>query len=160
MAVEFPITSSRDEFLRWANEKKNEFDSLVPLHAALGIETVEFADSVAVMRLPYGYDLVGNSETGVIHGGVITTLMDASSGAAVWMHLMKAVPIATLDLRIDYLRPADPEVSVVCRATCYKSTRNVAFTRAIAFHDNEADPIASATGTFMLATKTVSIGGS
>ena len=63
------------------------------------------------------------------------------------------VPIATLDLRIDYLRAAEPGRDVVCHATCYKRTRNVAFTRAIAYHDDPADPIASSVGTFMLSTK-------
>jgi acyl-coenzyme A thioesterase PaaI-like protein len=63
------------------------------------------------------------------------------------------VPIATLDLRIDYLRAGDAGRDVVCRASCYKLTRNVAFTRAVAYHDDEADPIATSMGTFMIGTK-------
>ncbi len=62
-------------------------------------------------------------------------------------------PIATLDLRIDYLRQAEAGREVLAHATCYKLTRNIGFTRAIAYHDREDDPIASAVGTFMLATK-------
>jgi acyl-coenzyme A thioesterase PaaI-like protein len=72
----------------------------------------------------------------------------------VFAALTQLAPIATLDLRIDYLRPADTGRDVIAHATCYKLTRNVAFTRAVAYHDDEADPIASAVGTFMLATKT------
>ena len=57
--------------------------------------------------MPYDAKLVGNPETGVLHGGAITALLDGASGAAVFAALVDIVPIATLDLRIDYLRPAE-----------------------------------------------------
>ena len=62
--------------------------------------------------------------------------------------------MATLDLRIDYLRPATPPEDVLARAVCFKITRNVAFVRCIAFHrgSEQTDPIAAAAGTFMLGT--------
>jgi acyl-coenzyme A thioesterase PaaI-like protein len=41
----------------------------------------------------------------------------------------------------------------MARATCYKVTRNVAFTRAVAYHEDPADPIAHSVGTFMVSTK-------
>jgi len=90
----------------------------------------------------------------VLHGGAITALLDAASGAAVFAALTDFVPIATLDLRIDYLRPAEVGQAVHAHATCYKLARNVAFTRAVAYHDDPADPIAHSVGTFMLATPT------
>jgi uncharacterized protein (TIGR00369 family) len=103
--------------------------------------------------LPYRADLVGNPDTGVLHGGVITALLDACSGAAVFAALPRLVPIATLDLRIDYLRPAQAGCAVQAHATCYKLTRNVAFTRAVAYHEDPDDPIAASVGTFMLSTR-------
>ena len=66
--------------------------------------------------------------------------------------------IATLDLRIDYLKPATPGRDVVARAHCYKLTRDIAFVRGVAFHDDEADPIATSAGTFMLGTRGRSTG--
>ena len=89
----------------------------------------------------------------MLHGGANTALLDAASGAAVFAALTEWVPIATLDLRIDYLRAAEAGREVTARATCYKTTRNVAFTRAVAYHDDPDDPIASSVGTFMLSTK-------
>ena len=89
----------------------------------------------------------------MLHGGAITALLDGASGAAVFAALTEWKPIATLDLRIDYLRAAEPAATSLCRAHCYKVTRNVAFTRAVAYHDDEADPIAISAGTFMLGTK-------
>jgi uncharacterized protein (TIGR00369 family) len=129
------------------------FFAHVPHNRALGMELVELVHPDVVFRLPHDPKLVGNPDTGVLHGGAITALLDASSGAAVFIALGDPVPIATLDLRIDYLRPAEAGRDVLARATCYKVTRNVAFTRAVAYHDDPADPIAHSVGTFMVSTK-------
>jgi uncharacterized protein (TIGR00369 family) len=129
------------------------FATVVPHNLALGMQMLELDEGIAVMKLPYDARLVGNPETGVLHGGVISSLMDATCGAAVFMGLDMPKPIATLDLRIDYLRPAEPGRDVVARCHCYKVTRNVAFVRGVAYHDSPDDPIAACAGSFMLATK-------
>ena len=129
------------------------FVDAIPHNKALGIKVVTFQRAEAIFELPYDEKLVGNPDTGVLHGGAITALLDACSGASVFAALTEWQPIATLDLRIDYLRAGEPGQAIVCRATCYKTTRNVAFTRAVAYHDDEADPIATSAGTFMLGTK-------
>ena len=128
----------------------------IPHNLALGIEAIELERATALLRLPYDLKLVGNPDTGTLHGGAITALLDACSGTAVFTALTVWAPIATLDLRIDYLRAAEPGRDVLGRARCYKVTRNVAFTRAVAYHDSEDDPIATAAGTFMLHTKAAS----
>ncbi len=125
----------------------------IPHNRALGMQVVEFRRAEAVFLLPYDEKLVGNPDTGVLHGGAITALLDACSGASVFAALTELTPIATLDLRIDYLRGGDPGRDIRCHASCYRLTRNVAFTRAVAYHDDESDPIATSMGTFMLGTK-------
>ena len=125
----------------------------IPHNHALGMKVLELERAQATFKLPYDEKLVGNPDTGVLHGGAITALIDACSGASVFAALTEWSPIATLDLRIDYLRAGDPGRDIICHASCYRLTRNVAFTRAIAYHDDEADPIASSMGTFMLGTK-------
>jgi uncharacterized protein (TIGR00369 family) len=129
------------------------FAEAVPHNKALGIEIVEIARGFARYRLPYDERLIGNPETGVLHGGAITALLDACCGSAVFNGLPTPQPIATLDLRIDYLGPAEPKVDVLARADCYKVTRNVAFVRAIAYQGDESSPIASAAGSFMVGTQ-------
>jgi uncharacterized protein (TIGR00369 family) len=136
-----------------AIERMNrEFESYVPHNRALGLQVVSLAKGEARIRLPYDPQLVGNPDTNVLHGGVITALLDACSGLAVFMSLDNATPIATLDLRIDYLKPAPPGHDVIAYAVCYKLTRSVAFARSTAFHDSEDRPIASSAATFMLGT--------
>jgi uncharacterized protein (TIGR00369 family) len=129
------------------------FIDSVPYNRALGMEVVALDRDGAVFRLRYRDDLVGNPDNGVLHGGVITALLDACSSAAVFGSLPRLMPIATLDLRIDYLGPAQPNRDVFAHASCYKLTRNIAFTRAVAYHDDRDQPIATSVGTFMLKTK-------
>ena len=144
--------SPDEKRLRALEHLNREFMGTVPHNMALGLEFLELCDAEARMRLPYSTEIVGHPETGVIHGGAITALMDACSGAAVFMALSEPITLATLDLRIDYLKPATPGQAVIARAECYKVTRNVAFARCVAYHHSEEDPVASAAGAFMLSS--------
>jgi len=121
-----------------------------PQAHALGIETVEFHKGVAVLKTPYKLELVGDPDTGVIAGGVVTTLLDHACGQAVMAALGAPAPIATLDLRIDYMRAAEPGLDVFARAHCYKLTRSIAFVRATAYDRDHDDPVATAQAAFML----------
>src|SRR4051812_20069219 len=122
------------------------FVDAIPHNRALGMKVIDLLKAEAVFMLPYNQKLVGNPDTGVLHGGAITALIDACSGASVFAALTEWGPIATLDLRIDYLRGGEPGRDIYARATCYRLTRNVAFTRALAYHDDESDPIATSMG--------------
>lgn len=130
-------------------------ESMSPHQRALGIKFTTVKRGVAVGRLPYAAELVGDPMTGVLHGGVVTTLLDAAGGAAVFSRLRKPVPLATLDLRIDYLRPSPPGRDVWARVECFKVTHHVAFARGVAHNGDEADPVASMAATFMLNTQAV-----
>jgi uncharacterized protein (TIGR00369 family) len=135
------------------NEKLERLDQgftrAIPHNRALGLRFVDFARGEATIVLPYAPHLVGNPDTGALHGGAISSLLDATCGAAVFLKLAEPAPIATLDLRIDYLKLGEPGRDVICKATCYKVTRHVAFVRGLAFHD-ESDPVAAATGSFII----------
>jgi uncharacterized protein (TIGR00369 family) len=121
----------------------------------LGVRFTDVSEGTVVGELPYRLDLVGDPISGVLHGGVVTTLLDSTAGAAVLSRLNAPMPIATLDLRIDYLRPSTPRATLRARVECFKLTHHVAFTRGVAYNDDENDPVASVTGTFMLRTQAV-----
>ena len=121
-----------------------------PQAKALGFSTLEIGDATAILKVPYRPEIVGDPETGVIAGGVVTTLLDHASGQAVHAAMENFTSIATLDLRIDYMRAAEPGLDVMARAHCYKLTRSVAFVRAVAYDRDPEDPVATAQATFML----------
>jgi hypothetical protein len=60
--------------------------------------------------------------------------------------------IATLDLRIDYMRPATPRQPVFARAECFRKTHSIAFVRGSAYHESPDDPIATTIATFVLSS--------
>ena len=125
-----------------------DFIQAIPHARALGMQLEEIGDGSAEIRMPYDPRFVGDPQTGVIHGGAVSALMDTCCGAAVMSHPDLPSVTATIDLRIDYMRPATPGQTIRTRATCYHLTRSVAFVRAVAM-DNDADnPVATATGAF------------
>ena len=72
----------------------------------LGLSVIETTEFSLTLCLPYSDRIIGNPDTGVIHGGAITTLMDTTSGSVMLgaMDVFELCP--TLDLRVDYMRPA------------------------------------------------------
>ena len=122
----------------------------LPHAQSLGMIVTETAEGSATITMPYDPRLIGDPATGVLHGGAISALMDTASGAAVMCHPSAPAATATLDLRIDYMRPATPGQAITARAICHHVTRTVAFVRVTATDADESRPVAMGTGTFTL----------
>lgn len=118
--------------------------------ARLGIGYQGHGPDWCELLLPFHGDLIGDPSRGVLASGPIITLMDMATSVGVWLKRGAFLPHATLDLRIDYLRPAVPERTVVGRGECYRLTRQVAFVRGVAHDGDPDDPVAHVAGTFML----------
>lgn len=125
-----------------------QFIDSIPHSKALGMVITELGDGVADISMPYDDRFIGDPETGVIYGGAVSALMDTSCGAAVVSHPNAPAGTATIDLRIDYMRAANPGDAIRARAEVYHITRTVAFVRAKAFDSDSDKPVAMATGTF------------
>jgi uncharacterized protein (TIGR00369 family) len=117
---------------------------------ALGLNYCSSEGNWVELALPWRPELVSIPETGTMATGAIVSLIDTCSGTAIWKAMGGFKPIVTLDLRIDYLRPAVKGETVVARCECYKLTRKVAFVRGIAHGGDESRPIAHSAATFMI----------
>jgi uncharacterized protein (TIGR00369 family) len=115
-----------------------------------GLRLDRAAPAEAWSSLPYRPVFVGDTETGVLHGGVVTAMLDESCGMAVQLALDGTRAIATLDLRIDYQKPATPGLDIKAHSFCYRVTRSIAFVRSTAYQESEDDPVATATACFMI----------
>lgn len=125
-----------------------QFIDALPYAQALGMSPGEVGEGYATISMPYDERLVGDPETGVIHGGAMSALMDTCAGTAVAAHPKASISTSTLNLRIDYMRPATPGDRIVARADCYHVTRTVAFVRVESFDSDETRPVALGTGAF------------
>src|ERR1700712_3922481 len=122
-----------------------------PQSAALGFRFVSVAPARGSLEVPWREDLVGDPDTGVIAGGVVTSLLDHTCGLAMAAAAgTEPFSTATLDLRIDYMRAAAPRAGVTCEAHCYKLTRTIGFVRAEAWDADKSDLIATAQAAFVL----------
>jgi len=141
------MTDTPEQMTRRATIARH-FIEAIPHAKDLGMQLTEIGDGQAVIEMPYDKRLVGDPESGVIHGGAVSALMDTCGGAAVMSHPAASNGTATIDLRIDYMRPAKPGDAITAKATCYHVTRTVAFVRAVAMDADTERPVATATGTF------------
>ena len=134
-------------------ELNRKFVSRTPHMREIGARITAVERGRGSMSLPPRPEWVGDPGRAQIHPGVLTVLADSACGLAVGTALTERAPYATLDLRMDYLRPAGPEAGLQCDAHCYRVTRNVAFVRGEVWQTEREQPIATAQATFMLSTQ-------
>lgn len=78
----------------------------VPWHRFLGVQVEEMHRGYARLRLPYKPEFAGNVNRGALHGGVLAALADVCAIATLWTFCTPADRSSTVDLKVDYLRPA------------------------------------------------------
>ena len=122
---------------------------MAPHAVALGLKFLSMGDQRGAMSVDWREDLVGDPATGVIASGVVTALLDHTCGMAINAGAER-IGTATLDLRIDYMRPAAPRSGLTAEAHCYKLTRSIGFVRAECWDVDRSDPVATAQAAFML----------
>lgn len=115
----------------------------------IGLRYVDHGTDWAELAIDYDEKLVGDPSTGVLASGPILALMDMATSMSIWIKQQRFRAQATLDLRVDYIRPATPGKAVIGRGECYRITRSVAFIRGQAHDGDPDDPVAHVAGTYM-----------
>ena len=127
----------------------NARDKGLITHMALDIQKVS-AEGVLV-RMPFNPDFCVDRDQTLLHGGILTALLDSVFGLANFVAIEGVSTMATLDLRVDYLRPAHSRADIFVRAHCYHQTRHIAFNSGSIWFDGHEDAeIARGTASFAL----------
>ena len=91
---------------------------------------------------------------GVMHGGVLTTLMDETLGAVVasvrGMDVMRAAPHATVEMNVSFLAGARAGDDIVVEGRALKVGRSVAFGEAAARRRGSDDLVAKGRFTYVV----------
>lgn len=126
---------------------------MMPQSKAIGAKYYDVTKGRAKAKLPWREDLLGNKDLGIIASGAVLTLIDQTCGTACMAALDRPGTLATLDLRVDYMRAAKKGNTIYANAHCYRVTNNIAFVRAIAYESEEEiedNIICAAQACFML----------
>jgi uncharacterized protein (TIGR00369 family) len=126
------------------------FVERMPFNKILGIEVLSLHHDQPELRFDMRPELVGNYTRNILHGGVISSVLDVTGGLVAFLGVkqkLKGKPvvevlerfarIGTIDLRIDYLRPGDGKW-FLARGFPLRTGNKVAVTRMELFNDQEA----------------------
>lgn len=124
--------------------------AFIPHTSGLDVELHSIEGGELTLRLPYQQQLVGDAETGVLHSGALTVLLDQTLGlSAVCSNDIVPAVTPTLDLRIDHFGIAPPGSDIFATGKVSRATRKILFVDGYAWCDSPDKPIARATGTWV-----------
>ncbi|OUD15572.1 thioesterase family protein [Thioflexithrix psekupsensis] len=149
---------SLDELL---NRLLVAFENKMPFNKLLGLKIDSLHLGEVRLRLEMREELIGNYVHGILHGGVIASVLDVAGGMIAIANAFKTKEnlsenermegidkTSTIDIRIDYLRPGRGQY-FIATANVLRSGRKVAVTRMELFNDENV-LIAVGTGSYLV----------
>lgn len=130
----------------------DNFPSVFPHCADLGLRVTQREGTALQTQLVPRPEFKSHASMDILHTSLITSVADTTAGLAAMTSLPQMAPLATLDLHVDYLKPASSEHTVVAEAECFKRTQNVAFVRGVIWQQSADNVVANITASFMLDT--------
>ena len=137
------------------------YNDKMPFNKHIGIEVQSVSlDSVEV-KVPMKDDLVGNYEQHILHGGVISAVIDLSGGIVAQLHALKNMKgltivemrdkhavIGTTNIRVDYLRPGRGDYFIF-KSKMIRTGKKIAVIVTDVFNDKDQH-IAMGTSSYLI----------
>lgn len=133
----------------------------IPFNRMLGLKLNHLDAEHVSMTFSMKDELIGNFLHGILHGGVISSVLDMAGGmvvmaAAVYKNPHRSIEdmveilgkCSTIDLQISYLRPGRGEF-FLAKAMLLRSGNKISFTRMELLNQDEM-LIATGSGTYLL----------
>jgi uncharacterized protein (TIGR00369 family) len=132
-----------------------------PFNRLLGLRIDRVGDGEGRISFVVKPELIGNFHQGILHGGVISAVLDTTGGLTACASALgrmkdlspdeathRMARMGTIDLRVDYLRPGKGK-EFRCVGTVMRTGRKVAVTRMELF-DQGGTLIAVGTGAYLV----------
>jgi len=138
-----------------------DYDEMMPFNKHLGIRIDSLTLDKVIVRIDMKPELVGNYEQQILHGGVISSVIDLIGGIIAQLGALKHMNditigemahrlsmMSTINMRVDYIRPGSGE-HFITEATVVRTGNKVAVTR-MEFLNDQHQLIAVGTGSYMV----------
>ena len=115
-------------------------EELVPFNRLLGVQVRELEKGRALLALPFRKQFIGDPRRPALHGGILSTLIDAAAGTAVLAYFDEPVRTSTVDIRVDFMNPGPPE-ELLAEARVNRMGNRVAVLHVSVYATNAPDTI-------------------
>ncbi len=156
-----PDIESADVMNRILDILKDVYNHKMPFNIYLGIEVTELTLDQAVIKISSREELQGNYIQKILHGGVISSVIDLSGGIIAQAHAFKKMrgvtigelilrfgKMSTLNIRVDYLRPGAGR-DFKCISRVIRAGNKVAVTQMELFNDKD-ELVSMGTGSYLI----------
>ena len=128
------------------------FSDAHPVHANLNIRIENISETEVIVHAAINDCFNEGFNGNHVHRGTLTLLLDSIFGLTLLSHLRELRPIATVNLKTDYLTPVNTGTDILCMASCFHVENNIARLRGSVKDATSGALLASATATFMTNT--------
>ena len=129
---------------------KRTIEELIPIHKFLGVELLEIREGYAKVKVPFREEVIGDFRKRKWHGGIIATVMDSVGGIAGATHFTSFKDkMATIDLRIDYLKGAEAS-AIIVEGEIVRLGQRILVTRMRAYQENSDELISEGKGVYFV----------
>lgn len=140
---------------------RDYFNDVIPFNTLVGLNVVKLTPEVVEVKIPMRNELIGNTVQQILHGGVVSTLLDVAGGLVAMAQSIEKLEdlttvnvenrlkhVGTIDLRIDYLLPGKGK-EFTAYAHVIRHGKKVAVSR-MALENENGRQLAVGTGTYIV----------
>lgn len=127
---------------------KNIVEEQIPIHKFLGLELVEIREGYAKVRVPFQEVVMGDIVRRRWHGGILATIMDSvGSLTGVAYFSSPKDKMATIDMRVDYLKGAEA-APIIVEGKIVRLGRRILVTKMYVWDEKEENLLAEGKGVY------------
>ncbi|NOZ35197.1 MAG: PaaI family thioesterase [Chlorobi bacterium] len=113
----------------------------IPMAKFIGVKVLEIEEGYVKLLFPYREEFIGDPRSKRLHGGYTATAVDLAGGVAAMTYMTSQDDdVATIDMRIDYVRPGKAK-AIIAEGQVLSKRRRSVVTEMKIFHPDEEDKI-------------------